>query len=168
MQLRRTGQAAQTVDVLGAAGEGLPSGSPTAQLVRIHLAHALRNHGDYTEAAEIYRALAGGEFDAAARYWLCDFDYLNGRFASALGSLREQRSRGPEDGGERLRLIGHIWRVIARFDEVSTAYGEAISLARREGLAAAEAKALANLAQTGCWSGDTAALSDAAARAGPA
>ncbi|WP_406094748.1 hypothetical protein [Kitasatospora purpeofusca] len=165
VQLRRTGRAAQAVEVLGAAGEGLPSGSPTAQLVRIHLAHALRNHGDYTGAAEIYRALVGGEFDAAARYWLCDFDYLNGRFGTALGSLREQRSRGPEDEGERLRLIGHIWRVNARFDEASAAYQEAIGLARREGLAAAEAKALANLAQTVCWSGDTAAVSDAAARA---
>ncbi|MFB7671862.1 tetratricopeptide repeat protein [Kitasatospora purpeofusca] len=165
VQLRRTGRAAQAVEVLGAAGEGLPSGSPTAQLVRIHLAHALRNHGDYTGAAEIYRALAGGEFDAVARYWLCDFDYLNGRFGTALDSLREQRSRGPEDEGERLRLIGHIWRVNARFDEAGAAYGEAIGLARREGLAAAEAKALANLAQTVCWSGDTAAVSDAAARA---
>ncbi|MEU8925001.1 hypothetical protein AB0D10_29380 [Kitasatospora sp. NPDC048545] len=165
VQLRRTGRAAQAVELLGRAGDGLPQGSPTAQLVRIHLAHALRNHGDYTEAATIYRALVGGEFDAPARYWLCDFDYLNGRFGTALGSLREQRSRGAEDEGERLRLIGHIWRVNARFDEASAAYGEAIGLARREGLAAAEAKALANLAQTVCWSGDTAAVSDAAARA---
>ncbi|MFD7410340.1 hypothetical protein [Kitasatospora purpeofusca] len=165
VQLRRTGHAAQAVEVLGAAGEGLPAGGPTVQLVRIHLAHALRNHGDYTGAAEIYRALVGGEFDAAARYWLCDFDYLNGRFGTALDSLREQRSRGPEDEGERLRLIGHIWRVNARFDEAGAAYREAIGLARREGLAAAEAKALANLAQTVCWSGDTVGVSDAAARA---
>ncbi|MFH9353768.1 tetratricopeptide repeat protein [Kitasatospora sp. NPDC017646] len=165
VQLRRTGHAAQAVEVLGAAAKGLPSGSPTAQLVRIHLAHALRNHGDYTAAAEIYRALLGGEFEAAARYWLCDFDYLNGRFETALAALREQRSRGPEDEGERLRLIGHIWRVNARFGEANAAYDEAIALARREGLAAAEAKALANLAQTVCWAGDTAAVSDAAARA---
>ncbi|MEV7779648.1 hypothetical protein [Kitasatospora sp. NPDC088351] len=165
VQLRRTGRAAEAVELLGGAGEGVPPGSPTAQLVRIHLAHALRNHGDYTEAAEIYRALVGGEFDTAARYWLCDFDYLNGRFAAALGSLREQRSRGPEDEGERLRLVGHIWRVNARFDEATAAYTEAVGLARREGLAAAEAKALANLAQTVCWSGDTATVSDAALRA---
>ncbi|MET9177295.1 hypothetical protein ABZX88_03590 [Kitasatospora aureofaciens] len=39
----------------------------------------------------------GGEFDAVARYWLCDYDYLNGRFRTALGSLRDRRSRGPED-----------------------------------------------------------------------
>ncbi|MGW7445704.1 hypothetical protein [Kitasatospora sp. NPDC054795] len=165
VRLRRTGHAAQAVELLGGAGEGVPQGSPTAQLLRVHLAHALRNHGDYAEAAEIYRALVGGEFDAVARYWLCDFDYLNGRFGTALASLREQRSRGPEDEGERLRLIGHIWRVNARFDEASAAYDEAIGLARREGLAAAEAKALANLAQTVCWSGDTAAVLEAAARA---
>ncbi|MET8630115.1 hypothetical protein ABZW30_41450 [Kitasatospora sp. NPDC004669] len=165
VQLRRTGRAAEAVELLGGAGEGLQQGSPTTQLLKIHLAHALRNHGDYTEAAKIYRALVGGEFDSVARYWLCDFDYLNGRFSAALGSLREQRSRGPEDEGERLRLIGHIWRVNAHFDEAAAAYTEAIDLARREGLAAAEAKALANLAQTACWSGDTAAVSDAAARA---
>ncbi|WP_030055303.1 MULTISPECIES: tetratricopeptide repeat protein [Streptomyces] len=165
VQLRRTGRAAQAVELLGGAGEGVPQGSPTAQLVQVHLAHALRNHGDYTGAAKIYRALVGGEFDAVARYWLCDFDYLNGRFGTALGSLREQRSRGPEDEGERLRLIGHIWRVNARFDEASAAYDRAIVLARREGLAAAEAKALANLAQTVCWAGDTDAVSDAATRA---
>ncbi|MFJ1708399.1 hypothetical protein [Kitasatospora sp. NPDC088346] len=165
VQLRRTGRAADAVELLGTAGEGVRPGSATAQLVQIHLAHALRNHGDYTEAAQIYRALVGGEFDTAARYWLCDFDYLNGRFGTALGSLREQRSRGPEDEGERLRLIGHIWRVNARFDEAAAVYGQAIDLARREGLAAAEAKALTNLAQTACWSGDTAVVADAAARA---
>lgn len=107
----------------------------------------------------------GGEFDAAARYWLSDFDYLNGRFATALASLHEQPVRGPEDEGERLRLTGHIWRVNARFEEATSVYHEAIDLARREGLAAAEAKALANLAQTACWSGDTAAVADAAGRA---
>ncbi|WP_224276273.1 hypothetical protein [Streptomyces sp. LS1784] len=165
VQLRRTGRAAEAVELLGGAWEDVRQGSPTAQLLQIHLAHALRNHGDYTEAAEIYRALVGGEFDAAARYWLCDFDYLNGRFGTALSSLREQCSRGPEDEGERLRLMGHIWRVNARFDEATAVYTEAIDLARREGLAAAEAKALANLAQTACWAGDTAAVSDAAARA---
>ncbi|MEU6233937.1 hypothetical protein [Kitasatospora sp. NPDC047058] len=165
VQLRRTGRAAEAVELLVGAGDGVAEGSPTAQLVRIHLAHALRNHGDYTEAAEIYRALVGGDFDAAARYWLCDFDYLKGRFGTALAVLREQRSRGPEDEGERLRLIGHIWRVNARFDEATVAYTEAIDLARREGLAAAEAKALANLVQTACWSGDTAAVSAGATRA---
>ncbi|ARF81268.1 tol-pal system YbgF family protein [Kitasatospora aureofaciens] len=165
VRLRRTGHAAEAVGLLDGVGQGLPQGSPTAQLVQIHLAHALRNHGDYTKAAEIYRALVGGEFDAVARYWLCDYDYLNGRFRTALGSLRDQRSRGPEDEGERLRLIGHIWRVNARFDEARAAYAEAIDLARHEGLAAAEAKALANLAQTACWSGEVDAVADAATRA---
>ncbi|MFJ9772291.1 tetratricopeptide repeat protein [Kitasatospora sp. NPDC101157] len=165
VQLRRTGHAAEAVGLLHGVGEGLPQGSPTAQLVQIHLAHALRNHGDYTKAAEIYRALLGGEFDAVARYWLCDYDYLNGRFGAALDSLRKQRSRGPEDEGERLRLIGHVWRVNARFDEARAAYAEAIDLARREGLAAAEAKALANLAQTACWAGEVDAVADAATRA---
>ncbi|MFF2351835.1 tetratricopeptide repeat protein [Kitasatospora sp. NPDC058115] len=165
VQLRRTGRAAEAVELLSGAGEGVRRGSATAQLVQIHLAHALRNHGDYTAAAEIYRVLVGGEFDAAARYWLCDFEYLNGRFGAALGPLREQRSHGPEAEGERLRLIGHIWRVNARFDEATASYTEAIDLARREGLAAAEAKALANLAQTACWSGAAEPVSDAASRA---
>ncbi|WP_327682224.1 tetratricopeptide repeat protein [Kitasatospora sp. NBC_00458] len=165
VQLRRTGRVEEAIDLLGGAGEGLPPDSRTAQLLRIHLAHALRNHGDYSAAAEIYQDLLGGEFDAAARYWLCDHHYLNGRFATALAALREQRSRGPEDEGERLRLLGHIWRVNARFDEATAAYTEAVDLARSEGLAAAEAKAQANLAQTACWSGDVAAVSAAAARA---
>lgn len=165
VQLRRTGRVEEAIELLGGAAGGVRHGGRTAQLVRIHLAHALRNHGDYTQAAEIYRGLVGGEFDAAARYWLSDFDYLNGRFAAALASLHEQPVRGPEDEGERLRLTGHIWRVNARFEEATSVYHEAIGLARREGLAAAEAKALANLAQTACWSGDTAAVADAAGRA---
>lgn len=165
VQLRRIGRAPDAVGVLDGADAGVGSGSLVAQLVRLHLAHALRNQGDYTRAAEIYRGLLGGEFDAAARYWLCDYDYLNGRFATALAVLRDQRSRDAADEGERLRLIGHIWRVNARFREATDAYIEAIALASGEGLAAAEAKALANLAQTACWSGDTATVSEVAGQA---
>lgn len=165
VQLRRSGKAGEAVRVLDRAETGLEAGSPTAQLVRVHLAHALRNQGDYLRAAELYGALLGGHFDATARYWLCDYDYLNGRFATALDALRSQRSEGAADEGERLRLIGHIWRVNARFNEATGSYAEAISLARAEGLAAAEAKALANLAQTVCWSGNTAMLVEAADRA---
>lgn len=165
VQLRRTGHVREAVGVLDGADADVQPDSPTAQLVRIHLAHALRNKGDYTRAQTIYRTLLDGEFDAAARYWLCDYDYLNGRFATALATLREQRSNGPADEGERLRLIGHIWRVNARFGQAADAYTEAITMARSAGLAAAEAKALANLAQTACWSGDTATVSDAAGRA---
>ncbi|MGP3999395.1 hypothetical protein [Streptomyces sp. 8N706] len=165
VQLRRTGRAPEAVGVLEGADSGVAEGSLAAQLVRLHLAHALRNQGDYTRAAEIYQGLLGGEFDAAARYWLCDYDYLNGRFATALAALRGRGSRDAADEGERLRLIGHIWRVNARFGEATDAYSEAIALARGEGLAAAEAKALVNLAQTACWTGDTATVSDAAGRA---
>lgn len=165
VQLRRAGRAQEAVRILDGADAGLRSDSLTAQLVRLHLAHALRNQGDYTRAAEIYRGLLGSEFDAAGRYWLCDYDYLNGRFATALTTLRNQRSRDVADEGERLRLIGHIWRVNARFGEATDTYTEAIALARREGLAAAEAKALANLVQTACWSGDTTAVSEAANQA---
>ncbi|MFK4108229.1 hypothetical protein [Streptomyces sp. NPDC002176] len=163
--LRRTGHASEAVAVLGRADTGLSPDGLTAQLVRLHRAHALRNEGDYTGAAEIYRGLLGGEFDAAARYWLSDYDYLNGRFAVALETLRGQHGRDAADEGERLRLIGHIWRVNARFDEAVATYGKAITLARDEGLASAEAKALANLAQTACWSGDAATVSEAANQA---
>ncbi|WP_432178496.1 hypothetical protein [Streptomyces sp. NBC_00063] len=165
VQLRRTGHASEAVAVLDGAEAGLSSGGLTAQLVRLHRAHALRNKGDYNSAAEIYRGLLEGEFDAAARYWLSDYDYLNGRFAIALEALRGQRGRDAADEGERLRLIGHIWRVNARFDEATATYNEAITVARDEGLASAEAKARANLAQTACWSGDTATVSEAANRA---
>ncbi|MBL1095736.1 tetratricopeptide repeat protein [Streptomyces coffeae] len=165
VQLRRAGRAQEAIGVLDGADAGLGPGSLTAHLVRLHHAHALRNHGDYTRAAEIYQGLLGGEFEAAARYWLSDYDYLNGRFGTALATLREQQSRNAADEGERLRLIGHILRVNARFGEATDAYTEAIALAREEGLAAAEAKALANLAQTACWSGDTDTVSDAADQA---
>ncbi|MER5641910.1 hypothetical protein ABT095_33860 [Kitasatospora sp. NPDC002227] len=165
VQLRRTGKVQQAIGVLDGADAGVGRGSRTAQLVRIHLAHALRNQGDYSRAAELYRELLGSEFEAVARYWLCDYDYLNGRFSTALAALLEQRSRDAADEGERLRLIGHIWRVNARFGEATEAYSEAIDLAHREGLAAAEAKALANLAQTACWSGEPATVADAAGRA---
>lgn len=165
VQLRRTGRALEAVGVLDGADADVASESLAGQLVRLHRAHALRNQGDYTKAAEIYQGLLGGEFEAAARYWLCDYDYLNGRFATALAELRDLRSQDAADEGERLRLIGHIWRVNARFGEATDAYTQAIALARGEGLAVAEAKALANLVQTACWSGDTATVSEAAGQA---
>ncbi|GAA1932010.1 ATP/GTP-binding protein [Streptomyces sodiiphilus] len=165
VQLRRTGRAPEAVRLLDGADTDLDPGSPVAQLVRLHLAHALRNQGDYTKAAEFYRHLLDGEFGAAARYWLCDHDYLNGRFRAALHTLLSEEGGSPAEEGERLRLIGHIWRVNARFSEATAAYREAITLARAEGLAAAEAKALVNLAQTACWSGDGSAVSTAAAQA---
>ncbi|MER6395418.1 hypothetical protein ABT263_05035 [Kitasatospora sp. NPDC001603] len=165
VRLRRTGKVEEAIAVLSDADASVRPGSLTAHLVRVHLAHALRNHGQYTEASAIYQDLLGGEFDATARYWLCDYDYLNGRFATALASLHGQQGHGPEGEGERLRLLGHVWRVNARFDEAAAAYRDAIVLARSEGLAAAEAKALANLAQTACWSADTVTVSAAATRA---
>ncbi|MFF7153405.1 tol-pal system YbgF family protein [Streptomyces sp. NPDC008139] len=164
VRLRRTGHARQAITVLDSAAALVAPGSLTAQMVRLHLAHALRNHGDYTRAAEIYRDLLGGEFDSAARYWLADYDYLNGRFATALTTLETHPGRDAAEEGERLRLIGHIWRVSARFDKATEAYAEAVALARAEGLAAAEAKALANLAQTACWSGNLETVAEAAAQ----
>ncbi|MFC0600118.1 hypothetical protein [Streptomyces palmae] len=165
VRLRRAGRAAEAVQVLDGADAGMPADSLTSQLVRIHLAHALRNQGDYTRAAEIYRGLLNGSFDPTARYWLSDYDYLNGRFATALAALRDRPGGTAAEEGERLRLIGHIWRVNACFEEATGTYTEAITLARREGLVAAEAKALANLAQTVCWSGDTTTVAEAADQA---
>lgn len=165
VQLRRTGHADQAIEILDGAEAGVASAGLTAQLVRLHLAHALRNHGDYSRAAEIYRGLLSGEFESAARYWLADYDYLNGRFADSLAALEQRPGRDAADEGERLRLVGHIWRVNARLDEATGAYTEAIALARTEGLVAAEAKALANLAQTACWAGAVDAVAEAAASA---
>lgn len=165
VQLRRTGRAAQAVEVLESADAGSSATGHAAQLVRLHLAHALRNHGDYIRAADIYRDLLDGPFDAGARYWLCDYDYLNGRFTTAVATLGSQRGGTAEAEGERLRLVGHILRVNARFAEAAESYVEAITLARGEGLVAAEAKALANLAQTTCWSGDMAEVAETADQA---
>lgn len=163
VQLRRTGHAGLAIDVLDGADSGVAPDGLTAQLVRLHLAHALRNHGDYSRAAGIYRGLLTGEFEGAARYWLADYDYLNGRFAAALTALEHRPGRNAADEGERLRLIGHVWRVNARFDKAAEVYTEAVTLARAEGLVAAEAKALANLAQTVCWSGAMDAVAETAA-----
>lgn len=165
VQLRRTGHAAQAIEVLDGADAALAPHALTAQLVRLHLAHALRNHGDYSRAAEIYRGLVDGEFDSTARYWLADNDFLNGRFAASLASLEQRPGGSAADEGERLRLIGHIWRVNAHFDKATEAYTDAVDLARAEGLVAAEAKALANLAQTVSWSGAVDAVAEAAAGA---
>ncbi|MBB5938725.1 hypothetical protein [Streptomyces zagrosensis] len=165
VQLRRTGRAREAVSVLAGADAGVRPDSVAAQLVRIHLAHALRNQGDYASASAIYRGLLDGEFDAAARYWLCDYDYLNGRFATALAALQAQQSRDAADEGERLRLTGHIWRVNACFSAATDAYTAAVELAHGQGLAAAEAKALTNVAQTACWLGDTATVAEVADQA---
>lgn len=162
VQLRRTGHARRAVDVLDGADAGVAPDGLTAQFVRLHLAHALRNHGNYSRAAGIYADLLNGEFAATARYWLADHDYLNGRFTAALAALERHSGRDAAYEGERLRLIGHIWRVNARFDEAADAYNRAVALARAEGLVAAEAKALANLAQTVCWSGNVDAVAEAA------
>ncbi|MEU5859939.1 hypothetical protein ABZ815_02110 [Nonomuraea sp. NPDC047529] len=165
VRLRRTGHANEAVQVLDDADASARPEKVATQLVRIHLAHALRNAGDYRRAAEIYRNLLSGEFAAAARYWLSDYDFLNGRFAAALAALRGQSTQDAAEEGERLRLIGHVLRVNARFDEAKGVYTEAIVLARREDLAAAEAKALVNMTQTACWVGDMTSVSEAAERA---
>lgn len=162
--LRRSGDARAAVRVLEA---GVPDGDPATEvgaLVRLHLAHALRNLGDYKRASVLYGDLLDSAFSGVARYWLCDYDYLNGRFDRALADLGPERD-DPSDEGERLRLTGHIWRVNARFDEAATAYESAVQLAQSEDLAVAEAKALVNLAQTRCWTASTDAVSDTAARA---
>jgi tetratricopeptide (TPR) repeat protein len=165
VQLRRSGRAGEAVRLLSDIGADSGSGSMAWQLVRLHLAHALRNKGDYTAAAAIYQDLLGGEFHDVARYWLCDYDYLNGRFATAVTTLQSYTGSTPADEGERLRLLGHVWRVTARFDEARSTYEQAVALAHDRGLAAAEAKALANVTQTACWAGDTTTVSVAAARA---
>jgi hypothetical protein len=163
--LRRSGDPGQAVAVLEQADRAVEADSEIGHLVRLHLAHALRNTGDYTKAAEIYRALLGGPFTDTARYWLCDHDYLNGRFIRAMAELRAWQGRTPADEGERLRLVGHISRVNALFDQAAETYSAAIELAGTHGLAAAEAKALVNLAQTACWSGDVEAVATCAVRA---
>jgi tetratricopeptide (TPR) repeat protein len=151
--LRRRGDAPGAVAVLQEAANRAAPGSRPGDLVRVHLAHALRNTGDYDRAASIYRQLVGTDFDEVARYWLSDNDYLNGHFRTALTSLGTWRGRDAAGEGERLRLLGHIARVNARFDQAMSTYREAIALARDEGLIAAEAKALVNLAQATCWTG---------------
>jgi tetratricopeptide (TPR) repeat protein len=163
--LRRSGDPGQAVAVLEQADSAVEADSEIGHLVRLHLAHALRNTGDYMKAAEIYRALLGGPFTDTARYWLCDHDYLNGRFTQALAELRSWQGRTPADEGERLRLVGHISRVNALFDHAAETYSAAIELASTHGLAAAEAKALTKIAQTACWSGDVEAVTKSAVRA---
>lgn len=165
VQLRRTGHADQAIAVLEGADSRLAPDDLAAQLVRLHLAHALRNHGDYTRAAGLYRGLVAGEFGRTARYWLSDYDFLNGRFTTALSALAQQPGGSPADEGERLRLMGHIHRVNACFTEAIRLYTQAVDLARSEGLVAAEAKALANLAQTLCWSGARDSVAEVAAQA---
>lgn len=163
--LRREGNPHAAVVVLHEATARVEPGSKVGQIIRLHLAHALRNTGDYTAAADIYRELLGTDFNRVARYWLCDHDYLNGRFRTALAELDSWRGHDAAEEGERLRLVGHVSRVNARFEEAAATYDAAIDLANTEGLAAAEEKALVNLAQTKCWSGDVVAVAEIAGRA---
>lgn len=163
--LRRKGDAPGAVDVLHHMANRAAPQSRAGQLARLHLAHALRNTGDYEQAASLYRELVDTDFGAVASYWLCDNDYLNGRFQRALRALGSWHGRDVASEGERLRLVGHIARVNARFDQATASYLEAIALAHEDGLAAAEAKALVNLAQTKCWSGDVRAIEEIALRA---
>jgi tetratricopeptide (TPR) repeat protein len=163
--LRRKGDAPGAVAVLERAAGNTGAESRPGQLVRVHLAHALRNTGDYDQAAELYRTLLDTHFDGVARYWLCDNEYLHGRFRTALDVLGTWRGQDAPTEGERLRLLGHIARVNAQFDQAIATYTEAVLLAREEELVAAEAKALVNLAQTKSWTGDVASVHDLAARA---
>lgn len=171
--LRRTGRAVQAVEMLSEAVTAVASeagstgsGTETAmQFAKLHLAHAMRNCGRYADAALYYQELSPGPFSAEAGYWLSDYAFLGGRFPSAMESLRGDTSRDSAFEGERLRLIGHIWRVNARFDEAFASYQAAARLADEQQLAAAEAKALANITQTACWTGASDALATAAAKA---
>ncbi|MBX2813809.1 MAG: tetratricopeptide repeat protein [Myxococcales bacterium] len=160
--LRRTGQAKDAVDVLEEAARTATPNSEVWQLIRLHLAHALRNTGEYSRASEIYMGLIGSNFDTTARYWLCDFDYLQARYTSALDALRRLVLNDDAAEGERLRLLGHIFRVNAKFSEAIRYYEQAATLAAEKGLVAAETKALVNVAQTACWLGDVEVVEKAA------
>lgn len=152
--LRRTGHPSVAIGRLTQAQSLAHGDGAIARLTDVHLAHALRNSGDYQGAAAIYERLLYGDFDRVARYWLCDHLFLGGRFREAIESLENTQTSSAAVEGERLRLFGHILRVNARFDEAADAYGRALDLAQASALVAAEAKALTNLAQTVCWSGD--------------
>lgn len=121
--------------------------------LRLHRAHALRVAGKYEQAATDYWDLTepAGPFSSDARYWIADYDYLDGRFNDALTGLDAIENRTDLLQGEILRLRGHIFRVNALLAQAEASYREALELARNIQVLAAEGKALTDLVQTLAW-----------------
>ncbi|MGH3907870.1 MAG: tetratricopeptide repeat protein [Pseudonocardiaceae bacterium] len=119
----------------------------------LHRAHALRVAGRYADARVDYKILREipGDFNPDARYWLADYDFLQGRFEKTLSELDQLPQEAAEPRGEILRLRGHVYRVNALFDRAEASYREALGLARETANIGAEGKALTDLVQTLAW-----------------
>ena len=128
------------------------SGLPDSlrRFLLLHRAHARRVAGRYADAAHDYQALAepSGRFAQEARYWLADYQFLDGQFSTALAALAELDDAPADLRGEVLRLQGHVFRVNALFDRAEAYYRQALELARKTANPAAEGKALTDLVQT--------------------
>jgi tetratricopeptide (TPR) repeat protein len=150
---RRTGNVDTSIDQLTRT---LSRGGLTDSLRRfllLHRAHARRVAGRYADAAHDYQTLVepSGRFAQEARYWLADYQFLDGQFTTALAALAKLDD-GPADlRGEVLRLQGHVFRVNALFDRAEAHYRMALELARKTANPAAEGKALTDLVQTLSW-----------------
>lgn len=162
--LRRTGEPARSAAVLAEIAATTRSGPITA-LARLHQAHALRNLGEYSAAEALFQILQSSPFSREASYWSCDWKYLQGDFPSALEEVSNWVGGSAAEEAERLRLVGHILRVNAHFTEAAIVYESSLMIASTEGLIAAEAKALTNLAQTFCWTSRRPEVGELVARA---
>lgn len=153
-QERRSGHLEQAVQMMddALAVPGLPP--QLRRFLVLHRAHALRVAGRYADGAQGYRELLEdpeGGFADDARYWLGDYEFLQGRFGDVLQSLDQMPPVSPDLKGECLRLRGHVHRVNALFGDAEASYREALDLARQTSNAAAEGKALTDLLQTLAW-----------------
>lgn len=149
---RRQGQLEKATELMNKALSVPSLPGDLRRFLILHRSHALRVAGRYREAADGYRELTEepGAFTDHARYWLADYDFLQGRFPAVLASLDALPASG-DLLGEVLRLRGHVYRVNALFDQAEANYKEALELARQTSNKAAEGKALTDLMQTAAW-----------------
>lgn len=96
--------------------------------ITLELAHACREAGDTTTAANTYRTLRTADFSdadsvrAMAGVWEGDILLVQGKFAAAHQILDEARSHAEHEkldlvAGEAGRLLGHVYRFSGRTEQ---------------------------------------------------
>lgn len=124
----------------------------------LHLAHAIRNSGEYTEASERYVRLRDSPAVGVSRratLQLADLDMLRGEFRAALigcDGLQGSPDVTAHEAAEAHRLAGHIHRFNGDFTRAIQHYRSAKEMAERRGAVGEVAKALTNIAETAVWS----------------
>jgi transcriptional regulator with XRE-family HTH domain len=148
--MRRTGNPLGAVATLERAQTLVENDAGLLSMIRLQLAHALRNLGHYSRAYAIYERELGGPNRHEANVWCADGAYLRGSFDLALQLIDSCDIRNGLRHEPNL-LTAHVLRVHGRFAEAARLYQQVETESKLNNDPAGIARALVGRAQTVCW-----------------